>query len=317
MISVLFNITQMTKTIIIVTKGVIIIKIRIKSDQSEMIEGITLEYPYVLHYVDMKKTVVPWHWHEEVEFNYISSGSIRVLTANQEYVFTENQAFFINTNVLCKMETEGEEERMMSYSHLFDSVFLGGHFKSLFQTKYIEPVLRNRNIDILAIRGTNERQVRLLHKLRQVSFLQHRENVEFQTRNLFSEIWLLLKEEIEEQGVVIPNNNFEKQERMQTMISYIQSNYMDKITLQDIADHALVSKRECIRCFETSIGKTPFEYLVEYRIEAAEKMLRNTTVTIAEIALQAGFSSSAYFSKIFKQKCGQTPREYRNKYMVD
>lgn len=52
----------------------------------------------------------------------------------------------------------------------------------------MNPILQNKKIEVVAIRGTTENQKKILKKLRQVSILQDQENVEFQTRNLFSEI---------------------------------------------------------------------------------------------------------------------------------
>ncbi|MCU6698236.1 hypothetical protein [Laedolimicola ammoniilytica] len=72
------------------------------------------------------------------------------------------------------------------------STFLAGHFKSIFETKYLEPVLQNKKLDILELRGTNENQQKILVKLRAAARLQNELDTEFQTRNLFSEIWLLL-----------------------------------------------------------------------------------------------------------------------------
>lgn len=101
------------------------------------------------------------------------------------------------------------------------------------------------------------------------------------------------------------------------MMSYIQQNYQNKISLEDIASSASVSKRECLRCFQISIHKTPFAYLMDYRIEMAEKLLKTTDLSVIDIALQTGFSNGAYFGMIFKKNCGITPGEYRKKFSLD
>jgi len=121
-------------------------KLRIRSNQMEEVEGLHNEYPYVYHYVDLSKTTIPWHWHEALEFCYVQSGSIKVSTAGQTQVFEKGQGFFINSNVLTAM-TEGFD--CVVDSHLFHPVFLGGHFKSVFETKYLDPVTQNRNLDLL------------------------------------------------------------------------------------------------------------------------------------------------------------------------
>ena len=57
--------------------------------------------------------------------------------------------------------------------------------------------------------------------------------------------------------------------------------------------------------------KTPFEYLLEYRVEMSKKLLKNPKVSVMEAAVQTGFSSAAYYGKIFRRLCGMTPGEYR------
>lgn len=286
-------------------------KIRIRENQSEEIESLTTEYPYAFHHINLADTRVPWHWHEELEFNYIVSGTAVFTTANQSCVFKKGEAFFINTNILCTLASSEEGQPCIVDSHLFHPAFLGGHFKSIFSTKYLEPVLQNKHLELLEFRGTDACQKKLLELLRRAALLQKKENTEFQTRNIFSEIWLLLLEEL--QNTEVPSGSVKgvSQDRIQTMIAFIQQNYREKLSLEDIARSASVSKSECLRCFRSSIHRTPFEYLLDYRIESAERLLRTTDASVLDIALQTGFSNSAYFGKLFKEARGVPPGLYR------
>lgn len=283
-------------------------KIKITSNQMEEIEGISPEYPYVFHHVDMEKTYVPWHWHEEVEFGYVVSGKEEVSIAGKTYRFHEGEGYFINTNILTTMKNI---EKCVTDSHLFHATFLSGHFRSIFETKYISPVLQNRKIELIELRGTTTNQQKILAKLRKVSALQKESDTEFQTRNLFSEIWLLLLEEIQQMDKSSTPVSTVNQERLLSMMSFIQKNYQEKISLEEIASSAMISTREALRCFQNSIHEAPFEYLMSYRIEMAKKLLKSTNLSVTDIALQTGFSSSAYFSKIFKRTCNMTPLAYR------
>ncbi len=289
-------------------------EIKVKGNQIEEIDGLSAAYPYVFHYADFEDTKVPWHWHEEFEFDYIVKGSVRVDTLNKSYVFRKNEAFFINSNVLCTMGNQGKEQPGKIESHLFHPVFLSGHFKSIFATKYLNPVLQNKKLEILEIRGENRKQQEILAKLRQLSFIQRKENMEFQTRNLVSEIWILLLNEIKRMEADSVPLKRVSQERIQTMMAFVQRNYAEKITLEDIALSAAVSKRECVRCFQNGIHKTPYEYLLNYRIETAERLLKETDTPIIDIAFQTGFTNGAYFGKMFKKICGKTPGIYRKAY---
>ncbi len=283
-------------------------KLYIRQNQMEEVEGLHNEYPYAFHHVSLQVTEIPWHWHEALEFNYIVQGAVKVSTASQSQVFQKGEGFFINSNVLASMEDMGD---CILDSHLFHPVFLSGHFKSVFETKYLNPVTQNRNLDLICLRGESQYQKQILGKLRQLSQLQKQQNAEFQTRNLLSEVWLLLLEEIRTLGSCITRPPAKNQDRILTMLSFIQESFAQKLTLEQIADAAAVSTRECLRCFQNSIGQSPMDYLITYRIQVAKKLLESTDRSITDIALDCGFNSNSYFSKLFHRTCGITPQAYR------
>ena len=204
----------------------------------------------------------------------------------------------------------GSSDAVME-SHLFESVFLGGHFRSVFETKYLSPVLQNRKIELVAFRGNTPWQRAVIQKLRLLTVAQQAPDNEFQTRSLLSEIWLQLLGELRDGEAAnrpgVPRN----QERLLTMMAFVQDHCDEKLTLEDIAAAASVSKRECLRCFQTGIHQSPMEYLTDCRIDIAKKLLRTTDLPVTQIGLQTGFCSGAYFSKIFRENCGMTPLAYR------
>lgn len=287
-------------------------KLRIRTNQMEEIEGLHNEYPYAFHHVSLRVTEVPWHWHEALEFNLVLDGEVKVSTANQTQVFQKGEGFFLNSNVLAAMDSDMD---CIMDSHLFHPVFLSGHFKSVFETKYLNPIVQNRNLDMVAFRGTNTYQKQILNKLRQLGQLQKESDTEFQTRNLLSEIWLCLLDEIKNADQDIYHPQQKNQDRILTMISFIQEYFAEKLTLEDIADSAAVSTRECLRCFKSSIRQSPMDYLIEYRVRTAKKMLETTDLSITDIALRCGFNSNSYFTKLFHRICGKTPNAYRKELL--
>lgn len=286
-------------------------KLIIGSNRMQEVEGVTAAYPYVLNRADSRHIRVPWHWHEEVEFSLIRQGRLRVTLSGRQYTIQPGEGFFLNANVLHAMEPADPGEAVVWDSHMLHPMLLGGFSKSLFDTKYVAPVLRNKRFDLIRFSGETQRQQSILELLRQVTQVQGTEFEEFQTRNLFSEIWLLLLQEMREleqqSGALRPVS----QERIRMMLEYIHEHYREKLTLEQIAAAAIVSERECLRCFRSCIGKTPFAYLVDYRLQMAEQLLRTTEKTITEIALDTGFSGSAYFTKLFRELRKMTPSQYR------
>lgn len=283
-------------------------KLQIRRNMMEEVEGLHNEYPYAFHCTNLRETDVPWHWHEALEFGYVVEGRVKISTTTRTLTLEKGEAYFTNSNTLIAMENI---ENCTLDSHLFHSVFLGGHFKSVFETKYLNPVIQNKDIDILCFRGETGEQRKLLGKLRQLSQLQAQPDVEFQTRSLIGEIWLILLSVIQESDSKPFRTATKNQDRILSMMSFIQENYAEKLTLEQIADAAAVSTRECLRCFQESIHQSPMDYLIEYRVQVAKKLLQTTNFSITEIALRCGFNSNSYFTKIFRRSCGKTPNTYR------
>lgn len=96
--------------------------------------------------------------------------------------------------------------------------------------------------------------------------------------------------------------------------SYIKDNYNDCITLEDIAAHVYLNKNYFSALFKNSVGLTYREYLRNYRISQAIRLLSETDMKIYEIAQVVGYSDSAHFLRAFKTVTGQKPEYYKPKH---
>ena len=84
-----------------------------------------------------------------------------------------------------------------------------------------------------------------------------------------------------------------REQRLKEMVSYVRAHFRERITVEDLARHACVSRTECFRCFQSVMGKSPMAYIAEYRLSMAAMLLANTRQSVAEIALSCGFCSPA------------------------
>ena len=82
-------------------------------------------------------------------------------------------------------------------------------------------------------------------------------------------------------------------------ITFLNENYESTITLDSLARHFFVSKQWLIRKFKEDIGKTPREYLNSIRMRQAQTLLKQTELSIGEIAMKCGFENIYYFSNVF------------------
>ena len=99
--------------------------------------------------------------------------------------------------------------------------------------------------------------------------------------------------------------------RINIIEQYISENYKGKITVSDLAKLLYVSESHFCRFFKKAIGISAIEYLNVFRIGKSEQLLRETDLSITEVASLSGFENSNYFSRIFRRIMKQTPSEYR------
>lgn len=94
-------------------------------------------------------------------------------------------------------------------------------------------------------------------------------------------------------------------------ITYIHENYHSKITIDDLAKIAYVSRSTFVKKFKETFETTPQNYITKRRIEVAEYMLLNTNFSFSDIALKTGFYDASHFSRVFEQNKGVSPAVYR------
>lgn len=94
-------------------------------------------------------------------------------------------------------------------------------------------------------------------------------------------------------------------------LDYININWQKSFSIDDLANYSGLSKNHFIKVFASAIGKTPNNYLTDYRIQKSKEMLAMTHSTIIEIALKCGYENVPYFNFVFKKKTGMTPSEFR------
>lgn len=103
-------------------------------------------------------------------------------------------------------------------------------------------------------------------------------------------------------------------ETLNKVFSFVESNYREKITLDDVAETAGFSPYYFTRFFKRNVGQTFVEFLNNYRIDKAKWEIINTDASISSILDQTGFASNKTFYRLFKKQVGISPKQYRIKY---
>jgi AraC-like DNA-binding protein len=92
---------------------------------------------------------------------------------------------------------------------------------------------------------------------------------------------------------------------------YLDKNNMNKVVLKDLCDQIYHSPSQTIRIFKKAYGITPYQYLMNQKLELAKLILLNTNKSIKEISMELNFYDEHYFSNFFKEKIGISPLNYR------
>ncbi len=103
----------------------------------------------------------------------------------------------------------------------------------------------------------------------------------------------------------------EAQRLVRKAMAFVQQNFHEPISRQDLARHVGMSEDYLTYCFRQELGMTPIAFLNRYRITQAKRLLKETDRTITEIALDVGFSDSGYFSRVFRREVGLSPEAFR------
>ena len=139
---------------------------------------------------------------------------------------------------------------------------------------------------------------------------------ELRMLSMISEVWLLLNEYLSQSCPTWQAKLVRQTACMKEMLAHIHNAYKSSIKIDELASHAGISRAECFRCFKRYTGKTPIEYLNDYRLSQAANMLITTELSAVEIGLACGFESQSYFGKLFKENYGVTPLRFQKNMVL-
>lgn len=117
------------------------------------------------------------------------------------------------------------------------------------------------------------------------------------------------------ENIKMDKDEHKKYKYITQAIEYINENYMNNISVNEVANHIFIHPSYLHRLFKQITGVTMNNYLCNKRFDAAKKLLETTDYSIMRITMEVGINSQPYFANQFSKKSGYTPSKYRKKFL--
>ena len=280
----------------------------------EMREHGTALFPAGFYYHNLNLDTVPWHWHDELEAVVVAQGETLVRAGGQRHVLRAGQGLFINADVLHGC-WEIQDGQCIYRSIVFHPRLVGGSVESVFTQRYINPLIHCRTLRCLPLNGSEDWHAEATEAIEQAwrAGVQKPAGYEFTVRALLSRLVFLVTRHLPQDEAPISAKQKRNSERIRTMLRFIEERFDDPLTIAEIAASAALSESECLRCFRSTIGTPPIQYLKQFRVQRAAELLADTQAHVGDIAAQCGFQDVSYFTRAFREMKGMTPGEYRRR----
>jgi AraC family transcriptional regulator len=228
----------------------------------------------------------------EVYNNYlimlIKKGSMTIRYRNQEFLAQKNTLVFLN----CQ-----EPHLYLSNENLLFEWF---HFSGISCQHYFD-FLFEKNGCIFSVENNfviPESLSQILHMAEKGNINEH-----FVSMNIHKIMYELND---------ISNESTDVQEKVILQaIAYIESHFNLEINLKELAHYVNLTPFHFSRVFKKYTGYSPYEYVINFRINNAKRLLQNTNLSIKEISISAGFNSDTHFITTFKKHTSLTPKQFR------
>ena len=282
--------------------------------QKELKQHGNEQFPFLVSYQKLSEYEsgsFMWHWHPEIEITYVQKGTMCYKVNHMVYHLKEGDIVFNNSGALHSGTMENQKD--CAYIPVtFDSRLIYGFFQSTVNSKYVDPVIQDSMLPAICIDQSEPWHKPFREYLLRIIDLDEKKPdfYELDITICLQSMWRLLLEHITYEPQASRENSLEY-DRIKKILSYIEENYQNKITLNDIGGHFQLCESECTRLFKRHMNTTLFAFLQEYRIERSLEFLQDDQ-PVSAVADKAGFSDPNYYSKVFAKIKGCSPREYRN-----
>lgn len=274
------------------------------------------DFPYLTYpcTIPLDFNKVPLHWHEEMEFIYIKKGRGIVSVDFVPYEVQAGDIIIICPGRLHTIE-QWEQESMEYENIIFKWDLMESRQPDICWEKYLSPIKRRQiSLPVLITKklpyyADVSSCLDSIDKIRQ-TFPEAYEL--FIKGKLFQLFYLLYTNRPSvSDSAPVSKTSSRSLERTRQISKYVEQHYSEPVSIKEISKACGMSQPHFMKFFKQTMGMTFTSYLNDYRLTMASRLLLSSEDSILTIAGDTGYNNLSYFNRIFKEKFGITPREFR------
>lgn len=254
---------------------------------------------------------VPLHWHLEMEIIYIKKGCGTVSIDLTSTAVNEGDIIFVAPGQLHGI-SQYENVRIEYENILFDLNMLMAKNTDICTTDYLNPLQHSHVLVKNIYTKQDAKYAQIAHCLDKADEICKTFPPAYQLAIkscLFSLFYELFSDW---ETVTVAKKPPQSLEKLKIIIKYVENHYQDRITIETIADFCDYSQSHFMKYFKNAMGTSFIDYLNDYRLMMAARLLLSSDSSVLSISEEVGFENLSYFNRSFKKKFGKTPSAYRN-----
>lgn len=259
-------------------------------------------------------TSFPLHWHDEMEIVLVQEGSLEINIDLEMFHAHEGDIVILKPCTLHGFK-QLESYHAVYHTILFQMSILNHNVSDACAMKYFSPFLENHYAYAKVISGNDEGTEKIRSCLENLiqAYKSKKDFYELEIKSQLFHLFYLLFTYAFEKKHTVSGVRSDTVHHVKVILDYISEHYKETITIEELAEILHFSPQYFMRFFKKYTGMTCLDYINEYRLNTAAKLLLETNWTISEIAEEVGLGNVSYFNRLFKRKYEMTPREYRKK----
>lgn len=260
--------------------------------------------------------LMPAEWHTSLEIFMCTDGTGKYYINDKVYDFEKGDIFVIGNNELHKSEILDEKGFKAFIVMFAPDGFLPNRY---IQGKDLLNVFYGRTDKFChKYRPTVEKQTSY-EAISQIMLKEYEGKCENYMMSVSSLVtWLLIElnrayNVNEDDNISYTLNDRLKHKKMiSEVLNYVEENYKEDINLKELADSLYVNQAYLSREFKKSTGYSMMKFITNKRIREARELLRNSELSVSEVATTVGYNNITHFHTMFKKEIGISPKEFRN-----